>query len=633
MTELNGKFSIKPVRNQSTGATGGTETMIPMRDGVSLMSDIYFPQGTGPWPAIVVRHPYGQPYGEDVYETIAEDGVVLVHQQCRGRFGSEGIYSDPYHVDADDGADTIEWIAAQSWCTGKVGIMGGSYPGGTTWLATMRQPKGLAASIPLNACQPFDAFSYITNGVCCLDALIMWAFALVGQYSAAQHPNVVSQLSPEFQRIVAITEESVQLTYAATAERDEEKQREIRDKLAQLVFEQNELIASFASGSLTDFLRQMEQLEPWVRNWAQHQVREDPYWANIDPVNQCEQIETPVLIVAGWYDTFTRTAVDNFVELTKVDGVQHRLVIGPWTHGDLSGLTEDGVVVGSRVLPFEQHEDRWSYFNFTSHLDTPALFQRWFRQHLEGEDSGLMKDAPIRLYVMGANEWRDEHEWPLARTRWTTYYLHSNGHANTLHGDGGLSEKQPSEEVPDQFRYDPADPVPSIGGRWLQPPRGGPHDRTPVQERNDVLVYTSEALTQPLEITGITKVKLWVKTSAVDTDFTATLSDVDKDGVPWILCDGVIRLRFRKEAPGLVTPGELQLAEFELYPISNLFEEGHQIRLEVSSSNGYYFDPNPNTGRSLLLDETQERLIANQTVFHDLARPSSIELPVIPSST
>ena len=623
-----------PVLNPDTGATGGAMTMIPMRDGVRLMTDLYMPGGEGPWPAILIRHPYGQPYGQDVYRNIADDGFVLAHQQSRGRFGSEGSYSDPYHVDADDGEDTVEWLARQPWCTGKVGVMGGSYVGSTTWLATMRQPAGLGASAPLNAALPWDAFPYIADGVCCLDALVMWSFALVGQYTAGRKPDVVKRLSPAFREIVRLTEESVRLTYEATACRNDEQREALIGRNAAVIDEQNRLMQDVASGSLTDFLSDMEQLEPWVRDWAEHQVRDDPYWASVDPYNACDEIKTPVLVVAGWYDTFTRTAIDNFEALRKNpgSGAAHRLVVGPWSHASLSELTDTGVVSGELVFPLETYADRWSLFNLTSHLDTPALFQRWFFQHLYGNDCDPMPETPIRIYVMGENRWRNEYEWPIARTRWTTRYLHSGGGANTLNGDGRLSRELPGDQRPDQYDYDPANPVPSIGGRWLQPPKGGPRDRRTVQSRQDVLVYSSEALKDPLEVTGIPRVKLWISTTAVDTDFTATLVDVHPDGKAYILCDGVVRLRFRRQRPGLVNPGEIQEAEIELFPTSILFGAGHRIRLEISSSNGYYFDPNPNTGKSLLADATQEKVVARQTVYHGPQTPSQLILPVIPRS-
>ena len=624
----------EPVLNPATGATGGAMTMIPMRDGVCLMTDLYMPDGKGPWPAILIRHPYGQPYGQDIYRNIADDGFVLAHQQSRGRFGSEGSYSDPYHVDADDGEDTVEWLARQPWCTGKVGVMGGSYVGSTTWLATMRQPAGLGASAPLNAALPWDAFPYVADGVCCLDALVMWSFALVGQYTAGRKPDVVKRLSPAFQEIVRLTEESVRLTYEATACRNDAQREALIGRNAAVIDEQNRLMQDVASGSLTDFLKDMEQLEPWVRDWAEHQVRDDPYWASVDPFSACQDIQTPVLVVAGWYDTFTRTAIDNFEALRKNpgSGTAHRLVVGPWSHASLSQLTDTGVVSGELVFPLETYADPWSLFNLTSHLDTPALFQRWFFQHLCGNDCDPMPEAPIRIYVMGENRWRNEYEWPIARTRWTTRYLHSGGRANTLNGDGKLSNEIPGDQRPDQYDYDPANPAPSIGGRWLQPPKGGPRDRRAVQSRQDVLVYSSEALKEPLEVTGIPRVKLWVSTTAVDTDFTATLVDVHPDGKAYILCDGVVRLRFRQERPGPVIPGEIQEAEIELFPTSILFGAEHRIRLEISSSNGHYFDPNPNTGKSLLADASQEKIVARQTVYHGPQTPSQLMLPVIPRS-
>ena len=231
---------------------------------------------------------------------------------------------------------------------------------------------------------------------------------------------------------------------------------------------------------------------------------------------------------------------------------------------------------------------------------------------------------------MGENVLRDEYEWPLARTEWTCFYLHSYGKANTALGNGGLSTDKPEYEVADQYAYDPADPVPSAGGRSLDFANWGCFDQQEVEKREDVLVYSTLPLEQDLEVTGPIVLKLWVTTSAVDTDFTGKLVDVQPDGTVYNLCDGITRLRFRKEQKGLVTPGELQQVTIELGPTSNLFKKGHKLRLEVSSSNFPYADPNPNTGKSLFLDESNAMVVAQQTVYHDASRPSHLILPVIP---
>ena len=225
---------------------------------------------------------------------------------------------------------------------------------------------------------------------------------------------------------------------------------------------------------------------------------------------------------------------------------------------------------------------------------------------------------------------RGEQEWPLARTEWTNFYLHSGGQANTADGNGSLSTSAPGEESADQYIYDPANPVPSIGGQGMMMYPSGAWDQQPIEERDDVLVYSIPALEQDTEVTGPVVLNLWVATTAVDTDFTGKLVDVHPDGQAIHLCDGVTRLRYRKTRPGLVTPGEVQEVRIELRPTSNLFKKGHRIRVEVSSSNFPYFDPNPNTGKSLLLDESNEMVVVRQTVYHDVSRPSHLVLPVIP---
>ena len=262
-----------------------------------------------------------------------------------------------------------------------------------------------------------------------------------------------------------------------------------------------------------------------------------------------------------------------------------------------------------------------------------ALYGRWNDQWLKGIDTGLVDEAPITLYVQGDNVWRDEWEWPLSRTQWTPLYLKSGGSANRASGDGRLSWEKPTSGEVDRFRYDPADPVPSKGGTFLNlgiPP--GMFEQSEIESRPDVLVYTSKPLEAPLEVTGSVSMRLWAATSAVDTDFTGKLLDVDVDGNSYNICDGVTRLRHRKDKPGPVTPNEVQEFEIELSPTSYVFKAGHRIRVQVSSSNFPLFDPNPNTGKSLFIDTGNEMIVAEQTVFHDAERPSHILLPIIPSS-
>jgi hypothetical protein len=267
-------------------------------------------------------------------------------------------------------------------------------------------------------------------------------------------------------------------------------------------------------------------------------------------------------------------------------------------------------------------------------LDYGAEVHRWFDYWLKGIDNGIMNEPPVRLFVMGKNRWREENEWPLARTIYTPWYLHSAGQANTLHGDGSLSAERPASEPQDRYTYDPHDPVPTRGGGlccWQAALPGGAFDQRQVEARKDVLVYTSAMLEQDLEVTGPLKVVLWAASSAVDTDWTAKLVDVHPCGYARNLADGILRARYRHgtSKAQLLKPGGIEEYVIELSPTSNVFLAGHRIRLEISSSNFPHYDRNPNTGRAAASEE--DMVSAAQTVYHDAQHPSHILLPIIPA--
>jgi len=263
--------------------------------------------------------------------------------------------------------------------------------------------------------------------------------------------------------------------------------------------------------------------------------------------------------------------------------------------------------------------------------DLTALHIRWFDYWLKGENTGVADDAPVSVFVMGINEWRNEQEWPLARTQYTPFYLRGNGQANSRFGDGRLHPEKPLDESPDQFTYNPENPVPTNGGGTLYDGIDieGPRDQRNIEEREDILVYTSEPLEEALEVTGRITVHLWAKTDAKDTDFTAKLIDVAPDGTAYNLTDGIVRAQYRNgHHPELNVQDEIIEYEIDVWSTSNVFLPGHQIRVEISSSNYPRFDVNLNTGKSVL--HSDEMVKANQTIYHDETYPSHIVLPVIP---
>jgi putative CocE/NonD family hydrolase len=266
-------------------------------------------------------------------------------------------------------------------------------------------------------------------------------------------------------------------------------------------------------------------------------------------------------------------------------------------------------------------------------IDFEGVQLRWYDHWVKGIDNGVRNDAPVRLFVMGENAWRDEREWPLARTQYTRYYLHSRGRANSLHGDGVLSTTEPGAEQPDRFLYDPRHPVPTRGGPlccWPGALPQGAYDQTVVESREDVLVYSTPPLAQDVEVTGPVVVTLYAASSAVDTDFTAKLVDVHPSGFVQNLTDGIIRARYRQSTARaeLLEPGKVYAYTIDLWATSNVFKAGHCIRVEISSSNFPRFDRHPNTGGDLAT--ATELVPAIQTVYHNGTSPSHVTLPLIP---
>jgi putative CocE/NonD family hydrolase len=343
----------------------------------------------------------------------------------------------------------------------------------------------------------------------------------------------------------------------------------------------------------------------------------DDYWKTFDVEARHGEFETPAFHFTGWYDTLLTGTIRNFTGLRKharsaAAREAQRIVIGPWTH---ARPTRESTRIGDVD------------FGPDAGFDQQTLVIDWFNHWLKDERNDVMNRAPVRLFVMGVNTWRDEQEWPLARAVRTSFYLHSSGAATSSSGDGCLTSVPPDQEAADRFTYDPNNPVPTG-------PRGGyskiPSDQREIELRPDVLVYTSDALTAPIEVTGPLDMRLWAASSATDTDFTAKLVDVFPDGTARMINDGIIRARYRagKTTPVLLTPGRAEEFVIDVGATSNVFAVGHRIRIEISSSNFPRFDRNPNTGGRFAEDESGWP--AEQTIFHDRQRPSRIVLPVVP---
>ena len=367
---------------------------------------------------------------------------------------------------------------------------------------------------------------------------------------------------------------------------------------------------------LGEFGNQFNPKVTYLNDWIQHHQYDD-YWKHRGMGYEFSKVKVPVLNIGGWFDIFSKATVDlvDQVRASSEDKLARRnqfVVMGPWAHGPRGRKTGQ--------LDFGE----------AARFDLGQLQMKWFQYWLQEKETGVEDWPPYYLFVMGRNQWRAENEWPLKRTQWTSYYLHSDGAAGNIDSDGLLDTEMPGIESSDVYTYQGDDPVPTTGGNNLVGAPIGPMDQTEVEKRPDVLTYTTAPLEEAIEVTGPVKMRLFAASSARDTDFTAKLVDVHPDGKAYNLCDGIVRARFRDgmERAKLIESGSVVEYELDLWVTSNVFLEGHRIRLEVSSSNFPRYDRNPNSGLPFGTDV--ELLPAHQTIYHDAAHPSHLMLPVIP---
>jgi uncharacterized protein len=555
------------------------------RDGVILRADVYRPDGAGRFPVLLSRLPYdknGRRRPGDI-DVFVEHGYVVIFQDTRGRFASEGDDYYPLTWEAQDGYDAVEWAAALPYSDGRVGTMGQSYLGATQYLLAPTRPPHLLASFPASAAADFhQAWVYHTGGAFELGWQLPYALLMARDTIARR--GLTATMLPELERLLVPAP-----TPWAPPVSDEAYRR-----LPLMAWA--DWLAPVAA-YYTDYLRHPE---------------DGPYWWDVELERRHGDIATPMYHVTSWYDIFLHGGLTNFAGLRQRAASQaarraQKLLIGPWAHlfpytSPTSTGTGD-IDFGPQAL-----------------IDLHDVQLRWFDHFLKGIDTGLLDEPPVKLFVMGENRWRDEAEWPLGRTRYTPWYLH---------GGGVLSATAPGDEPADHFTYDPADPVPTRGGNTLILAMGV-QDQRPVESRADVLVYTSAPMTAPLEVTGPVVVTLHAATSAPDTDFTAKLVDVHPDGFARNLCDGIVRARYRESrtTPKPLHPGEVTAFTIDLWATSHVFLPGHRLRLDVSSSNFPRFDRNLNTGEDQATGTRWQT--ARQTVFHDGRYPSHVLLPVIP---
>jgi putative CocE/NonD family hydrolase len=586
---------------------------IPMRDGVTLSTDLYVPQGAGDkLPVVLVRTPYNKaPWRMRAAEPaslpmpvpsyfFASHGFVVAVQDVRGKFESDGEYIYAGH-DAKDGFDTTEWLASQPWSNGRVGTYGCSYLGEVQYQqATQRSPH-LTAMIPQGAGPvQYRAGGGIDGGVVEVAALVGWlrerGSKLYYRPPVGTTQDVVAQYGDFFHPDPVLPN----LDYRAIWE----------------------------SLPLVDMLKKAGAPP---NDWVDIVSKDfsDPWWNNTDFIRDSDHFDAPALHVNSWNDFGVGETLHLF-NLLREHATSTRsrdaqfAIISPMTHCRSEAVTEH-TAVGQRDLG-------------DARLDYYAIYLRWFNYWLKGLDTGVTQMPHLQIYVMGANRWRAENEWPLKRTRFTKYYLHSTGHANSLYGDGSMTPTAPRGEPADHYAYDPRTPVATVGGALcLACSRSadivdGAQDQSQNEIRDDVLVYTTPPLPGGLEVTGPLELVLFVSSSARDTDFTGKLVDVYPDGTAFNIQEGILRARYREgfEHKVLMNPGGVYELHINLHATSNYFAPGHRIRLEVSSSNFPRFDRNLNTGGNNY-DETVG-VIALNSIQHSSMYPSHLVLPVIPAS-
>lgn len=478
--------------------------MVPMRDGVHLATDVYRPHRQGQFPTLVERMPYNKEIGLIVNVTLdvlraAQAGFAVVVQDTRGRYGSEGTFS-PFADEAFDGADTIAWAAEQPWSNGRVGMVGASYFGATQWLAATQAPVALRALAPALTAGCFhDGWTY-KNGALQLGFINHWTFFVLGL------GEVIRQVSGGMTS---------------------------PDRIGEFIEQLDTKPRFFERLPLLD-MPELSDVAPYYREWLSHPSYGD-YWKVTAPREAYERVTVPAMNIGGWYDPFLKGTLENYVGMKERGGSSaarrlQRLVIGPWAHGGLTGQ-----------FPARS----FGLLGGFDGADITGAQLEWFAGLLDEADTPDPADDAVRIFVMGADEWRNEPDWPLPGTIWQAWYLDSEGDANTAAGDGQLTITAPADDRVDRYFYNPHDPVPTLGGATFLPgltinANAGPRDQRRVEDRADVPRYTSRELGADLEVIGPVTAIIFFSSDAQDTDLTGKLVDVHPDGRAMNICEGVL---------------------------------------------------------------------------------------------
>ena len=576
------------------------DTWVPMRDGVRLSTDIYRPDGPGKYPAILVRTPYKKEMSELQGKFFARRGYVCAIQDCRGRFASEGEWN-PFFGEPADGYDAVEWLAAQPWSDGKVGMIGASYVGWVQWWAAREAPPHLVTIIP-NVSPPDPYFNIpYEYGAFFLFGAIWWA-------------DVLEQ--------------------EATGDLSGKSMEDIADKKYVKILRHLPVV------DLDETV--LGKRNAYWREWIAHPDN-DAYWERANFLAHLEKVDIPVFHQSGWYDGDGIGSKLNYLAMTKAGHKNQKLVLGPWGH------SASATRMGPRQVDFGPN----------AIIDLERSYVRWLDRWLKGVDNGIDREPLVAMFVMGSNKWLTGDVYPLPETQFTKFYLASQGTANTSLGDGRLETAAPGSAPAgwaafDTYTYDPGDPTPDPGF-YFDPKdleeEAEAEDTAAAEavsvekqredvlayyakvdrERGDILVYDTPVLTEPLTFAGPVSAVLYAGSSAKDTDWFMKLSEVQADGGIYPLVHGVIRARYRNSfsAPELLTPGEVYEYHLDMWHTGITVPAGARLRVEVASASFPVFSRNLNTGGH---NETETEFVsAVQKIYHDKDHPSHVLLPVIPN--
>lgn len=557
--------------------------LAPMRDGTDLSLDVVQPDGPPPYPVVLIRTMYdkveqrdgvedtarGIPYDRRFVEALLDAGYALAVQDVRGRFDSDGEWH-PYIHERRDGFDTVEWINNQAWCDGNIGMIGRSYVGYTQWRAAADRPRGLKAIVPMSPQADLYNGYPIINGVF---LLAMGELGIKGGRHSFQisnfMANVMNGSEPYFQTLP--------------------------------------IASMFESAGVTE--------PPWWTEMMNHPNRDD-YWRQGEYADAWQDIEVPALGITGWYDLVVEGAIANFVGMTsqatnEASRAGQELIVGPWAHWVNVRSDLDGVDYGPQSL-----------IDLQAHII--GFFDRWLKPNGDQPPA-----KPVRVFVMGANEWWEAATWPLPEAQERRLFLHGDGRHGEFNGGGRLSFHAPAHDEPvDQYTYDPLRPVVAA---WSM--HAGPVDDRETAHRPDVLTYATEPLEEDVDVVGPLTFELYASSSAPDTDWHVRLLDVHPDGRMIFVSHGVLRARFRDsfESPSLLNPGTVYRFAVSLTPTAMRFAAGHRIAIEIMSSWFPRFERNMNSGAPNNFRDSDARP-AVQTVRHDASSPSHLKLPVVPSN-